>query len=227
MYIAGTPVKGTRTGPMVVAAGDDDASRMRRLTAMVKNQGPTCSWRCCCQKCRARNISNESISCSRRSIGTWMAQPNFRQPVRPTRLVYLAQRGEAEDLPTESQLAAVSPVDNSERSRLDYAHSIDMAVSVCLHHTVCYNALLSLSAEATASLGCAQPDIHLVEVNVKGKLCSPSGPGAESTAHTTSSQNACMPGEHVQGRLATAPAQGTDCPEPTCHLFCKGHSASH
>ncbi len=83
---------------MVVAAGDNDASRIRRLTALVNNQGPTCSWRCCCQKCRARNVSNESISCCRRSIGTWMAQPNFRQPVRPTRHVYLAQRGEAEEL---------------------------------------------------------------------------------------------------------------------------------
>ena len=40
-------------------------------------------------------------------------------------------------LPTESQLAAVSPVDNSERDRSDYAHSTDTAtVSVCLLHTL-------------------------------------------------------------------------------------------
>lgn len=127
-------------------------------------------------------------------------------------------------LPTESQLAAVLPVDNSERNRSDYAQStITATVSVCMLHILRYISSLCLSAGATASVGCAQPECHLLAANVKGKLCSHSGPGAGSTACTMSPQNACMPVKYVQGRLATRTAQGTDFPEMIRYLFCKGH----
>lgn len=101
--IAGTSVKGTRKGPwlwppaIMMRAGYKDLQRWSTIKVSFAALSDL-FLACCCQKCRARNISNESISRCRRSTGTWMAQPNFRGPVRPTWRVHLTQRCEAEEL---------------------------------------------------------------------------------------------------------------------------------
>lgn len=97
---------------MVVAASDNDASRIQRLTAMVKNQGVQLApgWR-----------SQISEAPSGR-FGVFISPKGARLKGYKDVLRHLG-------LPTESQLPAVSPVDNSEQIGSDNAHSTDTATA--------------------------------------------------------------------------------------------------
>ena len=134
---------------MVVAASDNDASRIQRLAAMVKNQGqlrsqsPTCS-----RPAAAKSAECETFILSSSVVAGVQLAPGWRSQISEAPSgrvgVFISPKGARlkgyKDvlrhlgLPTESQLPAVSPVDNSEQIGSDNAHSTDTAtatVSAC------------------------------------------------------------------------------------------------